>query len=225
MAKNRYNKESYKHLHPIVQLNEDERITDIEMEYQRSINEAEAFKAEYLRRIEDAEKKKDKAICDVVASDLVEFDDDCVLLADDDAESGIDDWPAMFYYDYASKLTDEDIEKLLPIANKYIFVETLTVDALKAFLDGCRNTYKIKSIRFFALLMSLLAQGGLIHNQWQKFAEENGNIISKREKIVNCSDLSSALNKMNTYKSETTQSERILIIKNKITNAVDAIKR
>lgn len=108
--------------------------------------------------------------------------------------------------DFKSSLTDDEIRALLPLVNKYIFVEKQSLASVKDWLC-CRNKepLQVKSNGMIAYLLNVLQHFDFICRNCQKVATENHTFQSTNGKILNQKDLSKALSvlaKKNGFKKE-----------------------
>lgn len=108
--------------------------------------------------------------------------------------------------DFKSSLSDDEIRELLPLVNKYVFVEKQTLESVKEWL-GCRNKepLQVKSNGMIAYLLNVLQHFDFICRNCQKVATENHTFQSTNGKILNQKDLSKAqsvLAKKNGLKKE-----------------------
>ena len=108
--------------------------------------------------------------------------------------------------DFKSSLNDDEIRELLPLVNKYVFVEKQTLESVKEWL-GCRNKepLQVKSNGMIAYLLNVLQHFDFICRNCQKVATENHTFQSTNGKILNQKDLSKALSvlaKKNGFKKE-----------------------
>jgi len=96
--------------------------------------------------------------------------------------------------DFKSSLTDDEIRELLPIINKYVFVEKQTLASVKEWLY-CRNKepLRVQSNGMIAYLLNVLQHFAFICRNCQKIATENHTFQSINGKILNQKDLSKAL--------------------------------
>lgn len=95
--------------------------------------------------------------------------------------------------DFQSTMTDYEIRQLLPLINKYVFVESQTTESVKEWLC-CRNKepLRVKKNGMIAYLLSILQQKGFICWNPQKVAADNKTFMSINGKILNQKDLSKA---------------------------------
>jgi hypothetical protein len=99
--------------------------------------------------------------------------------------------------DFQSKLTDGQIRELLPLINKYVFVEKQTTNSVNEWLR-CKNKepLQVKSNGLLAFLLNVLQAYDFICRNCQKVAADNKTFVSMRGKVLNQKDLSKAQSKL-----------------------------
>jgi hypothetical protein len=96
---------------------------------------------------------------------------------------------------FEATLTDAQIEKLLPVINKYVFSDLQTVESMREWLE-CRNRdVKVKDIAELCNLLNLLRDHGYICGNAQTVAEENETFIGGRGRPITKSSLTASLTK------------------------------
>lgn len=100
-------------------------------------------------------------------------------------------------YTFDGRLTNEQIIKVLPVMNKYIFEDWQTLASVKQWL-GCKSTQPIavKNATLLCLLMQELRNNEYICYNWQDVAGVNKTFVSNRGKILTAQGLANRCSKV-----------------------------
>ena len=99
-------------------------------------------------------------------------------------------------YSFEATLTDAQIEKLLPVINKYVFSDSQTVESMREWLE-CRNQepVRVKDIAELCNLLNLLRDHGYICGNAQTVAEDNKTFVGGRGRPITQRSLTASLTK------------------------------
>ena len=136
-------------------------------------------------------------------------------------------------YDYIntfeSRLTDEQITRLLPVINKYVFTDIQTVESVHEWL-ACENEkpVRVKDLSQLCFLLNLLRENDYICRNAQTVAEENKTFVGRRGKIVTQRSLTTSLSKkfvdINGHRKDGIQiRDGMYILNQEMLDAVEAL--
>ena len=103
---------------------------------------------------------------------------------------------------FEDTMSDADIEKLLSVMNKYIFVDEQTVESVRIWLR-CEQPQPVvaKNVRYLAYMLKELSEADMICNNCMQVAGERKVFASKEtknkpSKVITASNLTSSLNRL-----------------------------
>ena len=97
---------------------------------------------------------------------------------------------------FESTLTDAQIEKLLPVINKYVFSDPQTVKSVREWMDGKnQQAVKVKDIAELCNLLNLLRDNGYICGNAQTVADENKTFVGGKGNHITQKNLTASLYK------------------------------
>lgn len=112
-----------------------------------------------------------------------------------------------YILDFDCKLTDKQIELLLPVVNRDVFEDTQTVRSMREWLR-CENVepVKVKDNAQLCNLLNELRRFRMVCENAQMVASENGTFMGKRGNVLTQQNLSASLTKWkrvrNIYRDE-----------------------
>ena len=127
---------------------------------------------------------------------------------------------------FESTMNKEQIAILLPILNRYVFVDELSENAVETWLRCEGEPKRIINNRYLAYLLHKLAESELICSNWAQVAGDNRIFESKSGKTITSSNLTTSLNRFGPVVSreEKGDSKRVIRIKETIEAAVKSAK-
>lgn len=127
---------------------------------------------------------------------------------------------------FESTMSKEQIAKLLPVLNQYIFVDELSEDDVEAWLRCEGEPLRVITNRNLAFLLHKMAENDLICSNWAQVAGDNRIFKSKCGKVITSSNLTTSLNRFGPAfnKEEKGDSKRVIKIKEAIGAAVKSAK-